>query len=261
MPEALFEFFERIALELSGAESKVLTHEDFRVNKENSPLLDDLMKSLKAPNTEDVIRCAVEKLKEHFDAKGANLPFCYESATGMFTAKDSEFLSFVNEMKDMRSIGKRSRDFECRVAKRLALRATGTVHRVGHPRYRKKKTKQFNRYLRKLGFDQPVLLGREKDGGLDILWMLPVGTIPHRPIVSVQCKNGEFNMDEADKSVAAGKRSFGQNHRLQASVHVPCVLFNDYLYPQIITQKALEFVPLGLTDLAALDKGINLDLI
>jgi hypothetical protein len=261
VPEPLFEFFERIALELSGADSKVITHEDFRVNKENSPLLDDLMKSLKAPNTEDVIRCAVEKLKEHFEAKGANLPFGYESATGLFTAKDSEFLSFVIEMKDMRSIGKRSRDFECRVAKRLALRATGTLHRVGHPRDRKKKKKQFNRYLRKLGFDQPVLLGREKDGGLDILWMLPVGTIPHRPIVSVQCKNGEFDLKEAYASVGTGSSSLARHSGLQPQVQVPCVLFNDYIYPEMLNPKPMSFVPLGLSDVASLEAKISVELI
>jgi hypothetical protein len=254
MPEPLFEFFERIALELSNTVSKVITHEDFRIGKDISPLLESLMKNLKSASVEATIPFAVEKLREHFEAKGAKLPFELNAQTGRFTATDPEFLSFVNEMKDMRSIGKRSKDFECSVARRLQLRATGTLHRVGHPRDKQKKKKQFNRYLRKLGFDQPVALGKDKDGGFDILWLLPIGTIPHRPIVSVQCKNGEFNMGEADKSVASGKRSFGQNHRLQPSVHVLCVLFNDYLHPQKITQKAVEFVPLGLTDLSSLYK-------
>lgn len=261
MLEPLFEFFERIALELSDTNSKVITHEDFRVNKDHSPLLEILMKNLKAPSIETTIPCAVEKLKEHFKGKGAKLPFEYKPETGMFTATDAKFLSFVSEMKDIRSIGKRSKVFECRVAKQLALRSTGTLHRVGHPRERRKKKAEFNRYLSKLGFDSPVLFGKEKDGGLDILWMLPIGTIPHRPFVSVQCKNGEFDMDEADKSVAAGKRSFGQNHRLQASVHVPCVLFNDYLHPQKLTKKAMEFVPLGLSDLASLEKNVSVEFI
>ena len=223
--------------------------------------MEALMKVLKAASVEATIPYAIRKLQEHFEAKGAKLPFEYRSETGRFTATDPEFLSFVSEMKDMRSIGKRSRDFECSVTGRLGLRATGTVHRVGHPRDTKRKQTHFNRYLRKLGFDKPVLLGKEKDGGFDILWMLPVGTIPHRPIVSVQCKNGEFNMAEADKSVASAKRSFGQNHRLQQSVHVLCVLFNDYLHPQRLATKALEFVPLGLTDLAALEKMTELHFI
>lgn len=141
MLEPLFEFFERIALELSDTNSKVITHEDFRVNKDHSPLLEILMKNLKAPSIETTIPCAVEKLKEHFKGKGAKLPFEYKPETGMFTATDAKFLSFVSEMKDIRSIGKRSKVFECRVAKQLALRSTGTLHRVGHPQKEKEESR------------------------------------------------------------------------------------------------------------------------
>ena len=88
-----------------------------------------------------------------------------------------------------------------------------------------------------------------------------MGTIPHRPIVSVQCKNSEFDMADADQSVGAGKRSFGQNQRLQPTVHVLCVLFNDYLHPRRIIEKAVEFVPLGLTDLASLSGPTTVDFI
>jgi hypothetical protein len=108
----------------------------------------------------------------------------------------------------------------------------------------------FNVYLKTLGFAENVLLGKEKDGGLDILWLLPIGTIPHRPIVSVQCKNSEFDIEGGDASVGAGKRSLGQHRRLLSDVHVPCVLYNDYLYPEKVTPKAMNFVPLGLTDLS-----------
>ena len=261
MPEPLFEFFERVAVELSVEKSKVITHDDFRLGKDLSPLLEELMKNLKAVSAEKVIPCAVVKLKEHFESKGAKLPFEYDEQTGRFTATDQAFLSFVMEMKDMRTIGKRAKDFECRVAKRLALRATGALHRVGHPRDKEKTKKRFNRYLRKLGFNSPVLLGKEKDGGFDILWLLPIGTIPHRPIVSVQCKNSEFDVSDADESVGAGKRSFGQNQRLQPTVHVLCVLFNDYLHPRRITEKPVEFVPLGLSDLASLSGPTALNFI
>jgi len=261
MPNPIFDFLEVVAEELSAEESRVITRDDLVARDEESPLLEELKRETRAGNAENAIQLAVEELKRHFKAKGAKLPFDYDPTTGRFTATDRDFLAFVKDMSSIRSIGTRSRDFECGVAKQLCRRATGSVHRVGHPRDKKKKKAQFNRYLRKLGFDQPVSLGKEKDGGFDILWMLPVGTIPHRPIVSVQCKNGEFNMAEADKSVAAGKRSFGQNHRLQPSVHVPCVLFNDYLHPQRITQKAVEFIPLGLTDLASLDRLVTLEFI
>ena len=261
MPEPLFEFFELVAEELSVAESKVITHEDLRTNDEDSPLLQALIKNLKAVSAEDAIPSAVKKLQEHFAAKDAKLPFGYEIGTGRFTVVDSDFLSFVNDMRDIRSIGVRSRDFECTVSRRLGQRATGEIHRIGHPRDRKKTKAAFNRHLKKLGFKSSVLRGNEKDGGLDILWLLPLGTIPHRPFVSVQCKNGEFKMDEADKSIGAGSRSISQHAGLQERVHVPCVLFNDYIHPGILTSKLMNFVPLGLTDLALLEPRISVELI
>lgn len=261
MPSPLFEFFEVIAEELAAENSRVITRADLQVRDEESPMLDELKREMKAASTEEAIERAVDKLRTHFEAKGAKLPFAYDSDTGRFTATDSDFLAFVKDMSSIRSIGKRARDFECSVAARLGQRATGTIHRVGHPRDTKTKSADFNAHLRVLGFDRPVLLGREKDGGLDILWLLPLGTIPHRPIVSVQCKNGEFNTEVADTSVGAGSRSLSQHAGLQATVHVPCVLFNDYIHPGILTRKQWNFVPLGLTDLATMEQKISVELI
>jgi len=64
-------------------------------------------------------------------------------------------------------------------------------------------------------------------------------------------------MAQADLSVGPGHRSLSQHGRLDAGVHVPCVLFNDYLYPELLTPKALNFVPLGLSDLSAMSQSIS----
>lgn len=250
MPAPIFELFEFIAEELSVIVSVIITHKDFVNDDKDSPLIDSLMKSLKAASAEDTIPCAVRKLHEHFEAKDAKLPFEYEPVTGRFTAVDSEFLSFVNDMKEIRTIGRQARVFERTVASRLSKRATGSIHRVGFPRDTKRTKAQFNKYLTTLGFERPALFGKEKDGGFDILWLLPVGTIPHRPIVSVQCKNGEYNKDEALISVVTASESLSQHSGLQHQVHVPCVLFNDYISPEMLGPKQMNFVPLGLTDLA-----------
>jgi hypothetical protein len=255
----LFEFFEVVAEELATEDSRVLTRSDLQIRDEDSPLLDELKREMKANSTEDAITRAVAALKVHFEAKGAQLPFEYDSAIGRFTARDQEYLTFIKNMSSIRSIGRRSRDFEHSVAERIGQRAPGAVHRIGHPRDTKRKSKDFNAHLRTLGFAKPVLLGREKDGGLDILWMLPIGTIPHRPFVSVQCKNGKFDIEAADASIGAGIRSLSQHAGLQASVHVPCVLFNDYIEPTGLTSKQLNFVPLGLTDLATLRERITVE--
>jgi hypothetical protein len=261
MPSALFDFFETIAEELSAEESRVITREDLVGEDEQSALLDSLKREMKAGSTEEAMISAVNALCTHFEAKGARLPFDYDPATGRFTATDREFLAFVKDMSSIRSIGKRSHDFECSVAKRLGERSTGSIHRVGHPRDKKKAKADFNAYMKTLGFGRPVLLGKDKDGGFDILWLLPIGAVPHRPIVCVQCKNGEFNMEVADTSFGSGCRSLGQHAGLMASVHVPCVLFNDYILPQRLTKKQLNFVPLGLTDLAGLVQKISVELI
>ena len=261
MSAAIFEFFELVAEELCDDGSKVITPDSLKAKGKDSSLLDDLQSDLKANIAEEAIKLAVEELEKHFKGKGAALPFDYEPSTGLFQAKDVEFLRFVKEMSGIRSSGRRSRDFECRVAERLQARATGTIHRVGHPRDIKKKKTDFNAHLRTLGFDRPVLLGKEKDGGLDILWQLPIGTIPHRPFVSVQCKNGKFDMDAAQASIGTGSMSLSQYTGLQPSVHVPCVVFNDYVYPQRLSAKQWNFVPLGLTDLASMEKDVSVELI
>jgi hypothetical protein len=219
------------------------------------------MKELKAGSMEEAIVLAVKELELHFSAKGATLPFEYSPKTGRFTAVDSEFLSFVNNMRAIRTIGKRSRDFECTVAQRLDERTTGAIHRVGHPRDIKKTREAFNLHLMTLGFDSPALYGREKDGGFDILWLLPVGSIPHKPIVSIQCKNSEYNIDHAHKSVATAAESFTRHAGLQPVVHVPCVLFNDYITRGMLRPKQMGFVPLGLSDLAPLEGKTPVELI
>jgi hypothetical protein len=224
-------------------------------------MLENLKRYMKAGTTEDAIQNATEALREHFAGKSSALPFSYEPGSGRFSAIDRDFLTFVKDMSSIRSLGKRSRDFECNVATWLGKRVSGAVHRVGFPRDLKKKKTVFNEHLRTLGFDRPVALGRDKDGGLDVLWLLPIGSIPHRPIVSVQCKNGEFKMEVADASVGPGSRSFSQHGGLQATIHVPCVLFNDYLYSKRLPAKQMNFVPLGLSDLATIQQMISVELI
>lgn len=261
MPSALFEFFELVAGELSPPESKVITPESLKAKDRESSLLNDLKREMEVTNTEDAWGHAVEALRKHFAAKGAKLPFEYFPDTGTFMVKDTAFLVFVKSMIKIRSNPKRSRDFECAVAGRLGNRVTGDIHRVGHPRQRKRTRAGFNSYLRKLGFQRPVLLDKDKDGGFDILWLLPVGSVPHRPIVSVQCKNALFDLGEAGKSVSASSRSFGHHGGLLERVHVPCVLFNDYLYSEALPRKPLDFVPLGLSDLAALEQKISVHIL
>jgi hypothetical protein len=250
MPSPTFRFFEVIAEELCSDPSRVITSSDLQVNDDQAPLLEELIDDTETSTAEEAIQAAVASLTIHFQSKGSKLPFTYVPTVGLFEAVDLPYLKFIKQMSGIRSIGTRSRDFELGVLEKLQTRVTGTLHRVGHPRDVRRKKTEFNAYLKELGFKGTVLLDKEKDGGFDILWLLPIGSKPHRPIVSVQCKNGEFDIEAADVSLGAGSRSLAEHGGLQASVHVPCVLFNDYLYPEVVPGKPMNFVPLGLTDLS-----------
>jgi hypothetical protein len=261
MPDALFRFFEVIADELSNEPSRVLTRFSLQINDDQAPLFDDLKRQLRASTTEAAIDTAVTALTKHFEERGSTLPFSYDVADGRFSAVDEEYLKFVREMSGLRSMGKRSRDFECRVASRLTNRLLGSIHRVGHPRDVKKKQVDFNTHLKGLGFERPVLLGKDKDGGFDILVALSLGHTPHKPLLSIQCKNGEFDFKTAHHSLGVGNSSLSHHAGLLPQVHLPCVLFNDYILTDLLGAKPLGFVPLGLSDLSSAKNASELSLI
>jgi hypothetical protein len=253
-----FRFFELVCSELCTQPSVVITREDLAISDADAPMLDELKQEYEVSTSAEAIEAAVKFLHTHFKAKGSILPFAYDTQTGRFELIDLEFMQFVEQMGSIRSLGKRSREFEVQVADWLSRKVTGNLHRVGFPRDTKKKAIDFRAHLRTLGFNNGVLLGSEKDGGLDLLWELPLGSVPHRPIVSVQCKNGEYNIGQADLSIGAGSRSFACHIGLQPTVHVTCVLFNDYIYSEILINKPFNFVPLGLSDLSLLNEKVSL---
>jgi len=249
MPSPLFEFFEMVAEELTLEESRVLTASDFDPEGDNASVLDDLREGLNVITNDQAIHEAVKLLAEHFEERGSSLPFTYEAQTSRFKAVDKEYLHFVTEIREIRGQGKSAKDFEISVMARIKLRVTGALHRVGHPRAVHKKRAQFNAYLADIGFNGQVLLDKEKDGGFDILWVVPMGAPPHQPIVSFQCKNGTYTTGEGDKSMGTTQRSLNQHRGLMCDVHVLCVLFNDYITAELLPKKAMQWVPLGLSDL------------
>jgi hypothetical protein len=253
MSNAAFDLFEDICVELSGQQESFLVDDDY------SPLtLQNLKQWAKEPATTTAVAKAIDYLNKHFASKGASLPFGYDPTTARFTALDPKYIDFVDLMRNIRSNPHMSSEFERKVTERLALRTTGVLHRVGWKRTKDKEVKKFNRYLQKnLGFTQKVLLGKEKDGGLDILWAPPIGSFPHRPLVSVQCKNGEYDRAVADASLGTSKSSLDRQDGLLPEVHLYCVLFNDYITPNILPEKRVGFVPLGISDLAAPLKPIE----
>jgi hypothetical protein len=247
-----FRLFESVCNELAGAESVVITRDDFVVDGAEAPLMDELDLEYKRSDDNGALNDAVAFLSKHFALKGASLPFSYDPVTGRFTALDAPYIDFVDLMRSIRSNGRKSSEFERVVTERLTLRTTGIIHRVGWKRKSFRESAKFNRYLQKhFGFNRKVLLGKEKDGGIDILWAPPLGSFPHRPLVSVQCKNGEYDRHVADASLNTAKASLDRQEGLFPDVHLYCVLFNDYILRDCLPEKRIGFIPLGISDLAA----------
>jgi hypothetical protein len=253
-----FRLFESVCNELAGAESVVITRDDFVVDGAEAPLMDELDLEYQRSDDGGALNDAVSSLSKHFALKGAALPFSYDPTTGRFSTLDAAYIDFVDLMRSIRSNPHKSSDFEGKVTERLALRTTGVLHRVGWKRTKYQQVAKFNGYLQKqLGFTQKILLGKEKDGGLDILWAPPIGSFPHRPLVSVQCKNGEYDREVADASVGTTKASLDRQDGLFPDVHIYCVLFNDYILRDCLPLKRVGFIPLGISDLAAPIKPIE----
>jgi hypothetical protein len=249
MPSPLFQFFEMVAEELTLEQSRVLTSADFDPAGNDSSVLDELRDELRVLTNDQAIREAVQRLTDHFEARGSRLPFSFDAATSRFQATDLEYLKLTAQMREIRGEGKNAKEFELTVMQRIKLRITGSLHRVGHPRDVHKKREEFNKYLSNLGFNGHVLLDKEKDGGFDILWELPIGAKPHRPFISLQCKNSSYSLTDGDASCGPAKRSLNQHKGLMSEVHVLCVFFNDYITHDILPKKAMHWVALGLSDL------------
>jgi hypothetical protein len=253
MPSAIFELFELICRQLGDRDQFVLTERLLPVD-----LLPELESVTKKPAFEDAMIFSVDALKKHFQNKGSDLPFAFDPQTGTFTRSDAEFVSFVAEAVNIRSSGKQSKGFEKAIGRRLARKlGSGALHNIGWPRGTRTHLAEINSYLEELGFEDHTLRGHDKDGGLDILWLPPLGTIPIRPLVSFQCKNARFNpasIKEAHSSVVNATRSIHRHAVMRSTgVYMCYVVFNDYLDSKIADMaEGLQYAPLGLSDLSPL---------
>jgi hypothetical protein len=257
MPRPAFELFESICVQLRDAQQFVLTERALPAS-----LTAELKRAFRQPVFEDALQSSIAWLTAHFDTKGSRLPFSYEHETGVIGSLDGEFAQFVREMLQIRATGKQSKAFETAVCKRLSQKLqSGDFHNVGWPRATRRRLAEILQYLEGLGFDGHVLRGRDKDGGLDILWLPPLGTIPIRPLVSFQCKNSRFRdaaIREAHQSAVIASRSIARHSCMRShGVYMCYVVFNDYLDATVRDMATgLSYAPLGLSDLASLTRPL-----
>jgi hypothetical protein len=252
-----FELFEDVCEELSDKDETVLTDNDF-----NAATLESVKRWSKQTVTQAALAKTLEYLRNHFEARGSSLPFNYDLATGRVTVQDRQYTDFLFRAQEQRSSQKESKNFESATSQHLASRLTGIVRRVGSPRRKHKSRKNFASYLiKEFNFRKNVLVGQDKDGGLDILWFPPLGAFPFRAMVSIQCKNSPYDRDDGFKSVGRAKQTLRRHsHATAEENHLHCVVYNDYIDEKVMEHaRDAEFVPLGLSDLAPLTTPVSVD--
>jgi hypothetical protein len=250
MPNLKFELFELICDELRVRPDRIITESILSVDQ-----LEELRDLYSASDDQTAIERALTDMEGHFKSRGARLPFGHDRGSSRFWRTDADFIKFVSNARSIRGSGNPSaKQFEKETWIRLQQRLTGTLHHVGWERKKKKKRKEFVSHLMELGFDSDVLEPADKDGGFDIIWLPPLGGVPIRPIISLQCKNSSFDKDDAFTSTGQAGRSITRHSHMRASgTYILGVIFNDYIDQSFEGKsKGWSFVPLGLTDLATL---------
>ncbi len=252
-----FDLFEEICEELSSQDETVLADDDF-----SDATVSAIKRWTKETATHTAVERALEYLVKHFEARGSQLPFKYDIKTGKVAVRNRAFVDFVFKAQEQRSKPKNSKAFEIASSQHLASRLTGIVRRVGSPRKKHKKRKQFADYLvKQLHFRTDCLVGNDKDGGFDILWFPPSGAFPFRAMVSIQCKNSFYNRDAGFASVGRAKQTLRRHSHASAEEnHLHCVIYNDYIDEGLMYHtRDGGFVPLGLSDLAPLINSISVE--
>jgi hypothetical protein len=244
-----FELFEIVCQELAERSEMILPEDDIPPG-----IIADLKERYNETADHAAFQRAIVEITEHFVAKGSKLPFEFDATTGQFRAVDKDYADFISFASNARGLGGAdSKDFELRTLARLARRLTGALYRVGDPRDKHKKKPEFVKYLRTLGFDKNCLEARDKDGGLDLLWLPPLGAIPLRPVVSLQCKNSSFNELQANESAGRALRTLNRHSHIRGHHHLVFVVFNDYIDAAFHGRATgWIFLPLGLSDLGDL---------
>lgn len=257
MSNPAFDLFEEICSELRGQNESVLIDDDF-----SPSTLASIKQWFRDPATTSAVAKALDYLRKHFENRGSVLPFSYDLATGRVTALQREYIDFVSDAQDQRSVPTESKDFEVATSRHLAAKLTGILRRVGSPRTKHKTRKEFTAYLvKQFGFEERALVRNDKDGGLDILWFPPLGAFPLRAMVSIQCKNSPYNREDGFRSVGRAKQTFQRHSYARAEEgHLHCVVYNDYIDEKLMEHaREAGFVPLGLSDLAPLAALISLE--
>lgn len=250
-----FSLFETICDELRLRDEVIISETIF-----SRDILDELCDEYAESSPFRAIHKAVDELTKHFALRQSSLPFGFDPKAMRFWAEDRAFIQFISDVASIRGRPlPEAREFEIATCRQLEKRLSGLLHHVGAPRKLKRTVQEFSLHLQELGFDKNVLDPHDQDGGLDILWFPPLGAIPIRPMVSVQCKNSSFNREDATNSAGQAVRTIERHsHMRGAGKYICCVVFNDYIDRTFLGRSTgWIFVPLGLSDLAPIRQTVQ----
>lgn len=168
-------------------------------------------------------------------------------AVRIFSREGAEFLMAAKALRGDKTAGKQ---FEDLVAKRLAAKLTGRVMNVGYPR-RHCPTADYMEQLRELGIDASKFK-KIKDGGMDVIWIPPLGKKSEIPFLNFQCKNTEVIGNDVKISLNDFRRTSNRHELFTNSEFLVFIVVNTYLDKRLIEASSKRgYVCLGLPELLA----------
>lgn len=155
---------------------------------------------------------------------------------------------FILAARSFRGRVKSAKDFESLVATQLSKKLTGQVMCVGYPR-KQKPVALFRGEMNGLGINLDGVK-RINDGGLDVLWLPPLGKKAEIPFVNFQCKNTETLGDDVIKSVSDARKTLKRHELFTQSEFLIFAVVNTYLEPKMVRDSfGRGCVYLGLPEL------------
>ena len=212
--------------------------------------ISEVQRELKAGSAQDAIKALKNFLEEYF--KDRHSPPIIEISVNPNRIRivSNDSAKFIKAAMRVRNNQRNAKEFENIISDELSKKLTGEVINIGYPR-KDKKVRIFKDKLKELGIDVSILRKKVKDGGLDILWVLPLGKRSEIPFVNFQCKNKDIPGKDVDASVIEARRTFARHTYFKNPELMPIfVVMNTYLCEEIVAGSSGQgYVYLGLTEI------------